>query len=148
MSLLGLEIPKNERIPDGAYGIFQCPAMGISLPLYKSKGNDQAIVDAENSALIRPWGNGQLIADHANSKHNGKAWNVYDAKVGGKAFLLTNGKTKAYICTAIYRGQYHTYGYTYEGKLVKPHTGDLIAVSCGEKDVVYIGYFKYYGDMP
>lgn len=145
-SLIGFEIPHATVIPDGAYGVFQF--QDLDAPLYTSYGTDQSVVDREDCALIRRWGDGILIADHAGSEHGDEEWRVEDFKVGVTGFIITPTETKAYRCTAIYLGEYEVYGYTYDGVVIKPHTSDLICVSCGRKDEVYIAYMDYVGTLP
>lgn len=145
-SLIGFEIPHAVTIPDGAYGVFQFQS--LNAPLYTTIGTDQATVDLDDCALIRKWGDGILIADHAGSEHGDEEWRVEDFQVGVTGFVITSTETRAYRCTAIYLGEYEPYGYTYDGTVIKPHTSDLICVSCGRKEEVYIAYLDYVGVLP
>ncbi len=148
-SLAGFEIPRAAVIPDGAYGVFQCPAIEISAPLYTAQGNEQDVVDAENSALVRKWGNGLLICDHADSAHGDATWNVNRMQVGGAAFILTADRIQSYRCTAICLVENTGYGYTYHGRTITPGRSDLICLSCaGEDGKEYLAYYEHTGEMP
>lgn len=148
-SLVGFEMPQRTVIPDGAYGVFQCPAIEIDAPLYTAQGNDQDVVDAEDSALIRKWGDGLLVCDHADSAHGDAHWNVNDMTVGGAAFLITRDGVRCYQCTAIFLVKNTGHGYVYDGREITPKRNDLICLSCAVADgEEYLAYYKDTGDIP
>lgn len=148
-SLVGFEMPQRTVIPDGAYGVFQCPAIEINVPLYMAQGNEQDVVDAEDSALIRKWGNGLAICDHADSVHGDAVWNVNEMRVGGSAFLITEDGVKCYMCTAIYMAENTGYSYVYRGQIIAPNKNDLICLSCAsEVGKEYLAYYEYDGEIP
>ena len=141
-SLIGFEVPKPVTIPDGAYGVFQCY---LDMPLYT---DGQNAVDREDSALIRKWHDGLLIADHAGSVHGEDRWYVTDLALGEAVFLITPTVTRAYSVTAVYMGEYSKTDYLYHGEPVRPDTNDIICISCGRKDTVFIAYLDYKGELP
>ena len=145
-SLVGFEVPQPVVIPDGAWGVLQVPAMEISMPLYT--GPDQLIIDAENSALVRRWGDGILIADHAGSKHHGAEWRVNDMQVGGACFVISHDETRAYRCTAILLGENTGTAYEYRGRTVTPDKYDVICISCGRGKETFIAYLDFDGIIP
>ena len=144
-SLAGYEVPQPYVIPDGAYGVFQCTALEttITVPLYTAAGVGQEVVDAEDSALIRKYGQGKEICDHADSIIGDGVWNVNDMQVGSTAFLITPKSTIHYQCTAIYLCKQRKYDFTYNGKVIQPTKNDLVCISCAEDDGwVYLAYYK------
>ena len=145
-SLVGFEVPHPTTIPDGAYGVFQIEDMDV--PLFTSIGSDQATVDLEDCALIRKWGNGLLIADHAGSKHGDEEWRVNEWTVGTTAFIITPTETRAYHLVAVLWGQYGATTYTFDGSPVYPHRNDLMCVSCGRDNSVFIAILEYEGVIP
>lgn len=148
-TLAGFEMPQRTVIPDGAYGVWQVPSVSVNAPLYTSQGDDQAVVDAEDSALIRKWGDGTLICDHANSQHGDAAWNVNEFTVGEAAFLIRYDTVESYRCTAIYLARDTGRSYTYEGREIWPKKHDVICVSCAaEPGTVYVAYYDHTGDVP
>lgn len=147
-SLVGFEIPRPVVIPDGSFGVLQVPAMEIDLPLYTSGGNDQAVVDREDCALIRRWGDGRLIADHSGSRHGDAVWNVNGMQVGGTVFLITRDEAAAFHCTAILQGENTGTAYAYDGREIWPKRGDILCVSCGRDGTTYIAILEYEGVIP
>ena len=145
-SLIGFEVPHPVTIPDGAYGVFQIEDLDV--PLYTSIGDDQATVDLEDCALIRRWGNGTLIADHAGSTHGEQEWRVNEWTVGTTAFIVTPTETKAYHLVAILWGQYGATTYQFDGSPIYPHRNDLMCVSCGRDNTVFIAILEYGGIIP
>lgn len=143
LSIAGYEVPQPYVIPDGAYGVFQCADLDVTVPLYTAYGVGQEVVDAEDSALIRKYGQGMEIADHADSIIGDGVWNVNDMRVGSTVFLITPKATKHYQCTAIYLCKQRKNDFTYNGKVIQPAKGDLVCVSCAEEDGwVYLAYYK------
>ena len=147
-SLVGFECPQPVVIPDGSYGVLQVPAMELDLPLYTSGGNDQTVVDRDDSALIRRWGEGLLIADHAGSRHGDARWYVNAMQVGGTVFLVTRDETAAYHCTAILQGENTGTAYAYGGREIWPKHDQILCVSCGRDNTTYIAILEYEGVIP
>ena len=120
--------------------------------LRKAEGTGQVYVDKKNAAAMIRWGEGYLIADHADSKVDGGTWNVNQHIVGGMAFLVRDGKpTKTYQCTAIYLCDDNGSTYLYNGKAIRAAKGDIICGSCATDkphDKVYLAYYDYIGEMP
>ena len=145
-SLIGFEVPHATVIPDGAYGVFQIES--LNAPLYTKIGSDQATVDLEDCALIRKWGNGLLIADHAGSRHGEQEWRVNEWTVGTTAFVITGDSTTAYSLVAILWGEIGATSYTFDGSPVFPHRGDLMCVSCGRDNSVFIAILERKGELP
>ena len=144
MGVIGAQIPQETVIPDGAYGIWQCPSLCTNSPLYWSEGTGQSIVDKPNAACIRWYGDGYLIADHANSTVDGGVWNVNDMRVGEDAFLITKDGIKRYECIAIYLVERQTYDYIWQGKAVRPKKHDIVCASCSIADGVdFLAYYKF-----
>ena len=143
-------IPQPTEIPDGAVGVWQVPALGTSTPLYTSPGVGQDVVDQEDAGLIRSFGRGRLILDHADSRIPGGIWNVNGMTVGAPAFLIQKDRTLWYTCTAIWRAKQTAYAYWYNGaQICLQHSKDIMCASCtptpGE---VYLAYYAYEGEMP
>lgn len=145
-SLIGFEVPRPVTIPDGAYGVLQVGE--LSAPLYTKLGTDQATVDREDCALIRKWGNGTLIADHAGSTHGNAEWRVNEWQLGMTAFVVTPTETKAYTVIALLYGQYGGTTYLFDNIPVYPHRNDLMCISCGRDQTVYIAILEYKGELP
>ena len=147
------QIPQDAEVPEGAYGVWQCSAINVNVPLYTSKkttGARQKVVDKEDSALITTYGKGRLIADHYQSEIGEGMWEVNKMTVGEAAFLIRDGKpTLAYQCTAIWMCKQKRNNYQYNGKAIYPAKNDIVCVCCAEDDGwVYLAYFKYMGKMP
>lgn len=145
------EIPQNVDIPEDAYGVFQVPCIGTNSPLYEApRGNGQDVIDEENSALIRKYGRGWLIADHSCSEVGNGIWCVENMEVGGGAFLIREGKPEiCYGCTAIYLCRQNGDKFTYHGQNVNPTKDGIICISCADEDgYVYLAVYEYIGEMP
>lgn len=151
-SLLGFEIPHTTVIPDNAYGVWQVPALEIDVPLYTSThGNGQDVVDREGAALVRGWGKGKAICDHADSQHGDSYWNVNQMQVGGSAFLITADGTLWYRCDMICRVKNTGTGYicTPTGHTVHVQQDDVICLSCTDEDgYEWLAYFTCMGEFP
>ena len=151
-SALEAALPIPTEVPEGAYGVWEVAETGTRTPIYSAEGNGQVYVDRENAAAYIKWGEGRLIADHADSKVDGGVWNVNEHIVGGMAFLVRDGKpTKRYQCTAIYLCDDDGFRYLYNGKAIRPSKNDIICGSCASDkghDTVYIAYYKYLGVEP
>ena len=153
MSLVGAEIPQDVKVPSGAYGVFQCPALGTSTPCYYSDFYGVEILNRENCALLRRLGEGYAVLDHADSEVDGGIWNVNEMQVGGAAFMIKADKTKRYECTAIFLCYFDGFKYIsdFDSRNVKPREkGDLICVSCAVPDgsMAYVAYYKFVGVEP
>lgn len=132
------------EIPDGAYGLWECPELGTYTPLYFSDKKAQRIVDQRNSAVIRIYDDGLRISDHADSLLLGGRWNVNNMKVGGSAFLHKADGTQEYTCIAILLcDETHEKLYKFQGMDVHTAANDLICVSCANDDgsQVYVAYY-------
>ena len=141
------------KIPDGAYGVFRVVATDTDSPLYLTHGVGQSIVDREDAACIRSWGeDGYAIFDHQGSEVGGGIWRVNEMAVGGSAFLFRADKpTKEYICTAIYLANSDGYRFIadVDKRNIKPKANDIICVSCAwEDDLNYVAYYKLVGELP
>lgn len=149
-SMLEAALPVLVEVPQGAYGVWEVSETGTRTPLYKAEGTGQVYVDRKNAAAMIRWGEGYLIADHADSKVDGGIWNVNQHIVGGMAFLVRDGKpTKTYQCTAIYLCDDTGSTYLYNGKAIRAAKGDIICGSCASEkphDKVYLAYYKYKGE--
>ena len=146
--MVGAEIPHDVDIPEGAYGIFQCPALGTDSPLYKTEAGSQRVVDDENSANIIHFGQGYAILDHVGSEVDGGIWNVNEMTVGGSAFLIKADKIMRYECTTIMKCYSDGFKFIsdFDSRNVKPREkNDLICVSCAVPDgsEVYVAYYKF-----
>ena len=147
MLLLGSAFPKDVEIPDGAWGVWEVSETGTVSPLYFAQGTGQSIVDRENAACVRNFGEGYAIFDHADSEVDGGTWNVNEMTVGGSAFLHRDDGIKEYRCTAIWFG--YNDGFSLisdvDGKAIRPRAkGDIVCCSCATLNgaEVYVAYFK------
>lgn len=149
-SMLEATLPWDAEIPEGAYGVWECPALGTSTPIYQAEGTGQKWADMENAAFIRRWGEGRLIGDHAGSEVDGGTWWVNEMIVGGHCYLVRDGKpTKDYICTAIWLCDDTGYTYLYNGKSMRAAKNDIMCACCASEkphDKVYVAYYKYVGE--
>ena len=149
-STLEAAMPIPTEVPEGAYGVWEVAETGTRTPLYSAEGNGQVYVDRENAAAYIKWGEGRLIADHADSKVDGGVWNVNQHIVGGMAFLVRDGKpTKTYQCTAIWLCDDNGSTYLYNGKSIRAAKGDIICGSCASEkphDKVYLAYYDFRGE--
>ena len=143
-------IPQPAEIPEDAVGVWQVPALGTSSPLYYGTGNGQDTVDRENAALIRSYGRGRVILDHADSRIQGGIWNVNGMTVGAPAFLIQRDRTRWYTCTAIWKAKQTAYAYWFNNAQIYPlHSADILCASCTpEPGMVYLAYYSYEGEMP
>jgi len=136
----------SDRIPDGAYGLWEVGCLKTSSVLYKgniSTAADQRIVDREDSACWRTYGKGHAIYDHAGSEAGGGVWNVEDMTVGGIATLTTRKGTDYYLCTQISLCTQTKYVMRYDGVTYPCKKGDVLCVSCADEDKqVYVAYYK------
>ena len=147
------KIPWNVIIPDKALGLWTIPDLEISIPVYSWKtnpANTQAIVDAENSACWAPYCNGGLISDHADSVSNcGKGiWRMERVTLDMLAVYIRPDYKMAYRCYALYKADYHTWGYTINGSMVVPRSSkEMLCVSCVDHTgkQVYLAAFKESG---
>ncbi len=145
------EIPQPAQIPTEAYGVFQVPSLRTSSPLYKTTPAQwQDVVDAEDAALIKPYGYGLAIYDHAGSEAGRGVWDVSQMQVGCAAFLLREGKGETcYQCVAIYFAEQRGNTYFCRGQTIQPQQDEIMCVSCAERDGwVFAAIFQKLGDMP
>ena len=99
-------IPQKVEIPAGAYGGWQLPELGVSIPVYRAFGYAaQKVVDTQNAALLQNFGVGKLIADHAESKSNdGRgSWDLWKCHPDDSAFFILPNETQQYRCISVSR---------------------------------------------
>lgn len=146
------EIPQAAEIPAEAYGVFQVPSLRTSSALYECSNPAywQDVVDAEESALIKPYGYGLAIYDHAGSECGRGLWCVEDMTVGCAAFLLREGKGETcYQCVSIFLAEQRGNAYLCRGQTIQPQQDEIMCVSCAERDGwVFAAIFQKLGDMP
>lgn len=148
-SLIGFEMPRKAEIPDGAFAVWQAPSIGTSTPVYWSEGTGQDKVDAEQSAVIRWYGKGYFIGDHADSVVDGGHWNVNQMTVGSMGYLITPTETRQYRCDLVALAQLDGWSYFIDGHVVRLHSDQILCACCAEKENEnYIAIFKYVGVMP
>ena len=153
MTATQFAIPRKCEIPDGAYGVWQIPDLGIVIPLYKGSGQakTQEIVDKENSASIRSWGCGRIIEDHAYSKAGNGKWQIGNVLPDMLGFLVLPDKTEQYVCNRVLRAKRFNTCFTCDGVGVYPRSAtDILCVCCATSDAteVYIAAFKYKCILP
>lgn len=153
MLWIGSAFPNEVEIPEDAWGVWQVAETGTNSPLYFSQGVGQSIVDRENAACVRNFGEGYAIFDHADSELDGGVWNVNEMTVGGSAFLFRKDKpTKEFVCTAIYLAYSDGYKFIAEvdSSIIRPHKSDIICASCANDDgtMVYVAYYDLVGEWP
>lgn len=151
ISLVGFEIPHTVDIPDGAYGAWQCPALGTSSLLYEGNSTEwQSIVDEDNSALWMNYNGIHVIADHAGSEVGGGIWNVNDMSVGGLAFLIEKEATYEYRCYLIAEADHDGYCWKINNQPIRPYRAtDIMCESCAAEDgKVYVAFYSYVGELP
>lgn len=138
------------EIPEGSVGVWKVPSLKTATPLYKKdRGqNGQDIVDAEDSALLKYYGVGYAILDHAGSETGKGIWHVEDIKVEDVAWWITEGGIEQYRCYAVVRATQTGSTYTVKGTPVYPLSStDILCVSCAVKDGdVFIAFFKDEGE--
>ena len=146
--MVGTAIPQDAEIQDGAYGVWECETLGTKTPVYSAEGSGQRFVDDENSAALVKFGEGYLLADHADSEVEGGIWNCNEIDVGSMGFMVRGDEIEMYQCTAVYLTEFVNNGYLYNGKSIRPEkSGDIIAGSCATPmgDMVYLAYFRFLG---
>lgn len=146
------EIPQETEIPTEAWGALQVPCIKTRSTLYECSNPAywQDVVDAEDAALIKPFGYGLAIYDHANSEAGRGIWRVEDMTVGCAAFLLREGKGETcYQCVEICLAEQRGNTYLCRGQTIQPQQDEIMCVSCAERDGwVFAAIFKKLGDMP
>lgn len=146
------EYPQKCDIPDGAYGVWQIPEIETITPLYYGFENEQAHIDADDSAAIIPFRYGYWIGDHAGSITNGGKgiWEMNKVHVDGTAFMVYPDRTERYVCYMVCRAAATGYGYTLNGFGLYPFSaGDIICGSCANQDgsQVYLAFYRYVCDF-
>ena len=128
------------EIPDGAYGVLWIPCLQIRMPIYASPVDDhdhrQAVIDAEDSALLAHWGTAYEILDHFGSECVGSKgeWNIQKVFSGAYAFYYTKGHSYMYECYLTAMTAYDGNEYI-NGRLLSPHSSyDLLTVCCAGND--------------
>ena len=138
------------EIPEGSVGVWKVPSLKTATPLYKKdRGqNGQDIVDAEDSALLKYYGVGYALLDHAGSETGNGVWHVEEIKVEDVAWWVTEEKIEQYRCYAVVRATQTGSTYTVKGTPVYPLSStDILCVSCAVKDGdVFIAFFKDEGE--
>lgn len=144
------EIPMACEYSPEAYGVWQVPCIGTRSPLYFTRGSMQEIIDEENAALIRRYGKGYAIYDHADSYVGLGYWRVDEMQVGCGGFLCREGKPEAvYECTAIYLAEQKGDAYYWHGKKLAPGENEILCLSCADEDGwVCVAVFEFIGEMP
>ena len=151
--LSAFAIPQKCTVPKGAYGVWQIPELGVSVPVYYMNGTaGQKIVDRENAALIQKYGTGYVIADHAGSKSNkGQGvWDIDDVRLNNAAFLIRSGATYQYKCVQLMIVDVLSNCYKFDGQVVYPHNqNEIMCVGCADKTGKknYMAVFKKIGTV-
>lgn len=141
-------IPLGTKIPDKAIGVWTIPKLQISVPVYSWKlnpGNPQKITDDPDSACWQPYCNAYIISDHAGS--NG-VWLMEKITLDTDAYFVKPTGTVKYSCYALYRADYHSWGYTQNGAVVVPRSSkDILCASCVDSSgkEAYLAVFKEVG---
>ena len=148
-SLVGFEVPHTAEIPDNAVGVWECPSIETTTPLYCSESTGQSIVDREDSAVFRWYGNGRAILDHQGSRCGKGEWDVNRIEVGSMAYLVTADKTEQYECVMVCKGETDDYSFIYDGKAIRAKSDEIICACCADDgNGRYIAVFKFMGVMP
>ncbi len=146
------EIPQAVTLPEDAYGCWQVPCIKTRSTLYECSNPAlwQSVVDAEDSALIKGYGYGLAIYDHAGSEAGRGVWDVSQMQVGCGAFLLREGRGETcYQCVAIFLAEQRGNSYICRGQSIQPQQNEIMCLSCAERDGwVYVALFEYLGTMP
>ena len=148
-SLVGFEVPHNVTIPDNAVGVWECPSINTTTPLYWAEGTGQSIVDRGNSAAYRWYSNGKAILDHQGSEAGGGHWDVNLIDVGSSAFLILPGKTEQYECVLVCRAEVSGSVWIYNGHTVRLNAGEIVCACCADTEAKnYLAIFEFVGVMP
>lgn len=126
------------EIPDGAYGVLWIPCLQIKMPIYSSPVDDhehrQAVIDAEDSALLAHWGTAYQILDHAfSADENGNEWNIQKIFCGAYAWLYTEEAHYFLECYMTGKTVYDGNEYI-NGRLATPCSSHDIMLSCCAED--------------
>lgn len=152
MNLGQFAIPRRAEIPVGSVGVWQIPSIDVSIPLYQAtNATQQSVVDAEDSAMLRRYGAGRIIVDHADSKAGDGAWGLWRINLKDVGFLIGPDKTLSYECIQLCIVDAQRSCYTFDGAAVYPHRAtDILCLSCVGSDSKhnYMAYFKQIGEMP
>ena len=147
-SLIGFEIPHETTIPDGAVGVWECPSIGTTTPLYWTEATGQDIVDREDSAAFRWYGKGRAVLDHADSRCGDGRWNINEIEVGSMAYLITEDATEQYRCTLVCLADVQGWSWVYDGHPIRIHSDEIICACCADDDTQnYIAIFERVGEM-
>lgn len=147
-------IPQKVEIPAGAYGVWQLPELGVSIPVYRAFGYAvQKVVDTPNAASLQNFGVGKLIADHAGSKsNNGKgSWDLWKCHPDDSAFFILPNETLQYRCISVSRVKVLRGGYQLDGAGVYLRLPtDIACVGCVDSEGTenYMAVFKLTGKLP
>jgi len=145
-------IPRKTEIPVGAVRVWQIPSIDVSIPVYQAtNATQQSVVDAEDSAMLRRYGAGRIIVDHADSKAGDGAWELWRVSLKDVGFLICPNKTLSYECIQLCIVDVQRSYYTFNGAAVYPHRAtDILCLSCVGRDSKhnYMAYFKQIGEIP
>ena len=147
-----LAIPRKAEIPVGAVGVWQIPSIDVSIPLYQAtNATQQSVVDAEDSAMLRRYGAGRVIVDHADSKAGSGKWELWQVSLKDVGVLIEPAKTLIYECVQLCIVDVQRTCYTFDGSSVYPRRAtDILCLSCVGNDSKhnYMAYFKQIGEIP
>lgn len=138
----------DDKIPEGAYGIWCIPLLNVKLPVYfkPDQAHLQAVIDKEHSALIDNWGKAYRIVDHFGSDSmDGKGnWNIQKVIAGTVAYMIKPDGVYKYECYLT--GIAKVYPYMIEGRLLTPVSSlDILNACCVGVDSThnYVAVFKF-----
>jgi sortase (surface protein transpeptidase) len=98
----------KKSLDKGAVGRWSIPDVKVNVAVYastESAKENNAIVDAKDSAIYMKKGLGHLIGDHNYQGFNA----IKQCKVGTIAYLDTGDGVKKYICTRVFLGYNEKY---------------------------------------
>ena len=131
--------------PLATYGRLYIPSCDVNVPVGTKVGfkNGQAVVDAENLALIFNIGYDNMICDHAGQGFD----KMKQSEVGTVAFIKTNNGFQKLVCTGKELGYNVKYALiTEDGKQLGNNNADgLTMYTCNDETghSVTITYWKY-----
>lgn len=135
-------IPQEIEIPSDAYGVWELHSLNYSVPVYTSHGNIQDIIDAEDSAVIIPYGRCYRIGDHRGS---GGKWYMDRLSVNDVAFMHTADGVVRYKCFAIMRTANHNGHYSINNRTITEYSSTNIICSCcteNGNEERYLAFFE------
>ena len=139
LDLQDYAVPQQKEIPEDAYCIWQIPELDISVPVYTH--GEQETIDADDSALLTPYGRAYRIGDHRGS---GGKWYIEKIPLNTLAFMVKRDEIIRYRCFAVMRVDVLGSVFGINGRIVTEYSStDIICSCCAENENErYLAFFR------